>query len=182
MSWMNIADEIRARITMDDVFERYGFEPGRGGFISCPFHTEKTASLSAYDEGRRWKCFGCEAGGSVIDFVMKLYELNFSQTLIRMDCDFNLNLLSTSTCRSGGIRERRRIAAEKAEKARKKASLMAQMNDLSSAHEFLWQARLQNRPESPEEPPTPLFIMSLKDLDWLEYKINELYQEWKKMG
>ena len=35
----------------------------------CPFHTEDTPSFTVYENG--WKCFGCGASGSNIDFLIK---------------------------------------------------------------------------------------------------------------
>lgn len=77
-------DIIKGSLTMRDIFAKYGFEQNRAGFIVCPFHSEKTASLGTYANDKRWKCFGCGAGGDVISFVMKLFGLNFSQAVITM--------------------------------------------------------------------------------------------------
>ena len=37
---------------------------------SCPFHDEKTPSFTIYQHS--FKCYGCDAGGSNVDFVLKL--------------------------------------------------------------------------------------------------------------
>ena len=48
---------------MQEVAERYGYQPDTKGFISCPFHTgDKTPSLKLYPEDKGWYCFGCHAG------------------------------------------------------------------------------------------------------------------------
>ena len=107
---MSMADEIKSRVKMPEVFDRYGLEPNRAGFIRCPFHQEKTASLSAFHNGERWKCFGCGAGGDVISFVMQFFGIGFSQALLRMDLDFGLGLSG----KRPDLRESRRIAAERA--------------------------------------------------------------------
>lgn len=46
-------------------------ELNAGGFMSCPFHEDSTASLKAYPNGS-WFCFGCQQGGSIFDFASKL--------------------------------------------------------------------------------------------------------------
>ncbi len=80
---------------MDEVVRRYGFEPNRAGFICCPFHREKTPSLKVYSEpGRGFYCYGCGAGGSVIDFAMLLFKIPFANAVSRIDCDFLLGLLN----------------------------------------------------------------------------------------
>ncbi|MEZ5398461.1 MAG: DNA primase [Bryobacteraceae bacterium] len=43
----------------------------------CPFHQEKTPSFGVNPQLRIFKCFGCQAGGSVIDFIMQLDGLTF---------------------------------------------------------------------------------------------------------
>jgi hypothetical protein len=43
----------------------------------CPFHDEATPSFVVWRETWRWNCFGCGQGGSIIDFVMKTYDVNF---------------------------------------------------------------------------------------------------------
>jgi len=42
----------------------------------CPFHDEKTPSFTIFPNNR-FKCFGCGAYGSSIDFVMKRDNLDF---------------------------------------------------------------------------------------------------------
>lgn len=181
MNWMPIADEIKARLTMPDIFARYGFEPNRNGFLRCPFHDEKTASLSAYDGGRRWKCFGCGKQGDVISFVMELYGIGFGQALIRINDDFCMGL-SASADRPEALRERREIAARKLRKEREKAALLAEMNELSNIRRRLWWARVNEAPKTPEEPLTPMFALSLRELDWLDWRIRQLFDKWKEMG
>lgn len=43
----------------------------------CPFHEEKTPSLKISTEKNLWHCFGCNAGGTVIDWVMKTERVSF---------------------------------------------------------------------------------------------------------
>src|SRR5271169_6227431 len=43
----------------------------------CPFHSDKTASLTINVKTNLFKCFGCGTGGSNIDFLMKHCGLNF---------------------------------------------------------------------------------------------------------
>jgi len=63
------ADDIREQYSMMDVVGRYGLKPNRAGFIHCPFHHgDHTASLKLYKKD--FHCFGCQAHGDVIKFVM----------------------------------------------------------------------------------------------------------------
>lgn len=170
---MSMADEIKSRVKMPEVFARYGFEPNRSGFIRCPFHSEKTASLSAFQNGERWKCFGCGAGGDVISFVMQLFGISFSQALLRMNLDFGLGLSG----KRPDVRESRRIAAERARKAAEERRDKEYLDLLTLCHRRLWHAYLTRRPKSPEEKLDPQFDYALKNLDRVEWMIQEALEE-----
>lgn len=43
----------------------------------CPFHGERTPSFSVDPVKGRYHCFGCNAGGDAIDFLMRLDGLSF---------------------------------------------------------------------------------------------------------
>lgn len=90
---MDRAAEIKVRVSMLDVIERYGYEVNRVGFMCCPFHSgDRTASLKIYPGERGWHCFGCGKGGSVIDFVMEHDGLSFKGACKTLDSMFGLSL------------------------------------------------------------------------------------------
>ncbi len=43
----------------------------------CPFHDERTPSFTVVPDKRFYHCFGCQAHGSVIDFVMNVQKVDF---------------------------------------------------------------------------------------------------------
>lgn len=94
MTGYDLASQIKERLTAQEVVEFYGFHPDRSGFIKCPFHQgDRHASLKVYSGDKTgWHCFGCGAGGSVIDFVMKLFDIDFRQACVRLNTDFHLGL------------------------------------------------------------------------------------------
>jgi len=61
------SEEIKQRYLMTDVLSRYGMQPNRAGFISCPFHRERTASMKIYKDS--YYCFGCGANGDIFTFI-----------------------------------------------------------------------------------------------------------------
>ena len=62
-------EEIKDLYSMKDILDRYGLpQPNRAGFICCPFHKEKTASMKIYKKD--FNCFGCGANGDIFTFVM----------------------------------------------------------------------------------------------------------------
>ena len=50
---------------------------GKRAIGICPFHKEKTSSFTAYLDQNSWWCYGCNSGGSVVDFVMKQNDIDF---------------------------------------------------------------------------------------------------------
>ena len=90
---VDIFKEVRERLNMEDVARHYGHEPNRAGFLCCPFHRgDRTASLKLYPGGRGWHCFGCNRGGSVIDFVALDLGLSPLDAVKRLNTDFALGL------------------------------------------------------------------------------------------
>lgn len=45
----------------------------------CPLHADRDASLVVSPAKRRWKCFGCGAGGNAIGFVMDHEHISFPE-------------------------------------------------------------------------------------------------------
>lgn len=88
----DIFSQIKKRLTMADIAARYGFEVNRAGDMLCPFHNDSKPSLHVYPGSRGWWCFVCSEGGTVIDFVAKLFHVNARQAAIRLDNDFHLGL------------------------------------------------------------------------------------------
>jgi len=78
---MTNIDDIKRDHPMPEVVRQYGIEINRAGFCRCPFHNERTASMKIYAQS--FYCFGCGAGGDVIDFV-RLYERCDFKTAFRM--------------------------------------------------------------------------------------------------
>jgi DNA primase len=50
----------------------------------CPFHAEKTASLSVSPSKQLYYCFGCGEGGNVFTFLVKLENLTFAEAVERL--------------------------------------------------------------------------------------------------
>ena len=79
-SWL---DELRARADIVQIVGQYVQlkKNGRKYWGLCPFHGEKTASFSVDPEKQLFYCFGCKAGGSVIQFVMDIERLTFPEAV-----------------------------------------------------------------------------------------------------
>jgi DNA primase len=58
----------------------------------CPFHDEKTPSFNVRPSVGTYHCFGCGEGGDVIDFVMRVDALTFSEAVERLAARYNIQL------------------------------------------------------------------------------------------
>ena len=54
---------------------------GRNFVGLCPFHQEKTPSFSVNRERGFFYCFGCSAGGTAFDFLMRIEGLTFPEAV-----------------------------------------------------------------------------------------------------
>jgi DNA primase len=52
---------------------------GREWKACCPFHADRSPSFTIFDGGARFHCFGCGAGGDVLDFVGKLHGVGLRE-------------------------------------------------------------------------------------------------------
>lgn len=80
------ADEIKARLDLTDVIERYIGHParhaGRWTWWHCPFHRDvKKPSFGVTNDNGLWKCYGCGASGDHFTFVMLHQKVGFKQAL-----------------------------------------------------------------------------------------------------
>ena len=86
------AQAIRDSVPMAEILQLYGYKT-RHGFMVCPFHGDHDASLKVYPDTGGWHCFGCERGGSVIDFVMEHENCNFRTAVAAIDNALHMGLL-----------------------------------------------------------------------------------------
>lgn len=54
---------------------------GRDHWGLCPLHNDTDASFSVNEEGQFFKCFGCGAGGDVIEFIQQYHKVNFPKAV-----------------------------------------------------------------------------------------------------
>jgi DNA primase len=79
-----IADEvierIKTEVSLVRLAESQGYKlqkHGKDVAVCCPFHADKTPSCVITPKSNLFNCFGCGAGGSVIDWVMKTQGVSF---------------------------------------------------------------------------------------------------------
>ena len=82
----------------------------------CPFHDEKSPSFHVTPSKGFYHCFGCQVGGDVIAFIMKLEHLTFMETVERLADRIGYTLRYESSGSSSGpvINRSRLVAANNA--------------------------------------------------------------------
>jgi DNA primase len=107
----DVIEEIKARSDIKDIISDYiKLVPSGANFKGlCPFHGEKTPSFHVSTSKQMYKCFGCQEGGDVINFVMKIENLEFMDAvkLLAEKCGMEINT---------NINEEARLKIEKSKK------------------------------------------------------------------
>ena len=78
---------IRDRAPIDEIVGEYVQLKSAGGGQKkglCPFHDEKSPSFHVTPSKGYFHCFGCQTGGDVIAFLMKIDHLTFTETIERL--------------------------------------------------------------------------------------------------
>jgi len=164
-------------LTMADVLHMYGIETSIHGRIPCPLHNGHDKNFS-YKE-KYFKCFVCGAGGTVIDFVMKLFDIPFRQAILRINADFALGLTwdkPDPAVRSAILEARRREAQRKA----KLEQLEDKHRELASEHQYWWDVLKYFEPTRGDWEAGfihPLYAEAVRKQPYLEYLLDELEEE-----
>ncbi|MFM6281859.1 MAG: DNA primase, partial [Dolichospermum sp.] len=77
-------EEVKLRADIVDVISEYVVLRKRGkDFVGlCPFHDEKTPSFTVSPYKQMYYCFGCQAAGNAIKFVMDLGKRQFAEVVL----------------------------------------------------------------------------------------------------
>jgi DNA primase catalytic core len=75
-----VIERIKSEVSLVRLAESQGYQlqkQGKDFALCCPFHEDKTPSCVITPKSNLFNCFGCGAGGSVIDWVMKTQGVSF---------------------------------------------------------------------------------------------------------
>ncbi len=77
------ADDVKHQSDIVRVVSDYVTLKKRGAnyMACCPFHSEKTPSFNVHPGKGLYKCFGCGAGGSIFDFIMRIEGCAFPEAV-----------------------------------------------------------------------------------------------------
>lgn len=109
----NIIEDIRYRCDIESVISSYVTLKRTGSNLKglCPFHSEKTPSFVVYPETQSFYCFGCGAGGDVINFVMRTENLDYVSAVETLAKRAGITLpdFNDGNGRSGGLTRSRTL-------------------------------------------------------------------------
>ncbi|HEY3528793.1 MAG TPA: DNA primase [Nocardioides sp.] len=87
--------EVREKARIDEVVADYvTLRPAGGGSLKglCPFHDEKSPSFNVNPQRQFFHCFGCQEGGDVFNFLMKIDGLGFAEAVERLADRYGVTL------------------------------------------------------------------------------------------
>lgn len=76
-------DRLKSQISIEDFIARYVPLRGSGrNYIGrCPFHEDHNPSFVVYPQSQSFYCFGCQAHGDIVSFLMRAETLSFPEAL-----------------------------------------------------------------------------------------------------
>ena len=74
-----VIEEIKNRCDIVEFISSYvNLKRAGSNYVGlCPFHSEKTPSFTVFPDTQNFYCFGCGAGGDLINFVRKIENLDY---------------------------------------------------------------------------------------------------------
>jgi len=108
---MSVFEIIKESVDIIDAAGRYGIEVNRHKKALCPFHDDHHPSLSF--KGQTFKCFGCGAGGDVIELVGRLCNMTPMEAVREINHSYKLSIDLDKPEPSDEVMRRKRQQAEK---------------------------------------------------------------------
>jgi DNA primase len=80
-------DDLKARVDLVALFEEHGVDVrkfGRGFKARCPFHEEKSPSMSLDPKKGVYHCFGCGQSGDHLTFLQEHTKRSFGEAVAEL--------------------------------------------------------------------------------------------------
>jgi DNA primase len=87
-------EEVKAKVDIIDVVGEHVVLKKRGKDYlgNCPFHQEKSPSFSVSPTKQMYYCFGCQAGGNAITFLMELGKQSFTDVVLDLARKYQVSI------------------------------------------------------------------------------------------
>ena len=169
---MSLIREVKERANIVKVAELYGLKLNRAYKCVCPFHKEKTASLSISPQKQIWKCFGCGKGGDSISLVSELLNINALEAAKSINYTLGLGLDPNQKSNYFEI--------NKYKNKQKTEEIFKQWENktfqlLCDYLHLLWKWEEEKAPKNMEEDPDDLFVEAMHNKDYIDYLIETIF-------
>ncbi len=169
---MSLIREVKERANIVKVAELYGLKLNRAYKCVCPFHKEKTASLSISPQKQIWKCFGCGKGGDSISLVSELLNINALEAAKSINYTLGLGLDPNQKSNYFEI--------NKYKNKQKTEEIFKQWENktfqlLCDYLHLLWKWEEEYVPKNMEEDPNDLFVEAMHNKDYIDYLIETIF-------
>ena len=169
---MSLIREVKERANIVKVAELYGLKLNRAYKCVCPFHKEKTASLSISPQKQIWKCFGCGKGGDSISLVSELLNINALEAAKSINYTLGLGLDPNQKSNYFEI--------NKYKNKQKTEEIFKQWENktfqlLCDYLHLLWKWEEEKAPKNMEEDPDDLFVEAMHNKDYIDYLIDSIF-------
>lgn len=169
---MSLIREVKERADIVKVAELYGLKLNRAYKCVCPFHKEKTASLSISPRKQIWKCFGCGKGGDSISLVSELLNINALEAAKSINYTLGLGLDPNQKSNYFEI--------NKYKNKQKTEEIFRQWENktfqlLCDYLHLLWDWEEKYAPKTMEEEPNELFVEAMHNKDYIDYLIDNIF-------
>ena len=108
-----IIDKVKDAANIVDVIKDYVTLTKKGAnyFGKCPFHHEKTASMSVSQAKGMFKCFSCGKGGDVIHFIQEVEAVSYPEAIRIVAKRYNIEIPTEELTREDMERVKQRESA-----------------------------------------------------------------------
>ena len=179
---INLPEELKSRISIEDVVARYWEEPNRAHRVKCFAHNGKDRNMLV--KNGFVYCFVCAARFDIIGTVQHLFGLSFIQACEKLNSDFNCGLpigkkLTAQEYREIKLREQKRKQEQQAAEKRKRLEnriFIKVCDELHLAQDIV-SALEPSKPidiDALDEELLDVYFSELKRLKWLDWLSDTL--------
>ncbi|HBQ26316.1 MAG TPA: hypothetical protein DD791_07980 [Syntrophomonas sp.] len=115
---MDIIQEIKSRLSVEELYTREfpGHQLVRRGnrlWTICPFHQEKTPSFCIDTSKKRFRCYGCNLRGDVIELYAQAHNLENREAIRQLAAELGITRDASPKARKAAQEARRKREEEK---------------------------------------------------------------------
>ncbi|MBW4596695.1 MAG: DNA primase [Brasilonema angustatum HA4187-MV1] len=158
-------EEVKQRADIIDVISEHVVLRKRGkDYVGlCPFHSEKSPSFTASQTKQMYYCFGCQAGGNAMKFLMDLEKRSFAEVVLDLARRYQVSVKT--------------LEPEQRQELQRQLSLREQLYEvLATAAQFYQHALRYGGQKRPSEVPLVEATSGEKALQYLQ-SVRQLKEE-----